>query len=190
MENQLHDLSGAVGRIEQHLLNKPPINAAAWTGVFLTFVAMMFGGVFGINTWVGLMLDPIESQVSIAREERATQQEFRHQAHYEFGLLHHSEKALDRETEELRDWLTRVDAQVNRNREQIAEAVVSRRAIGDYTRELSERHEHLANTVREFQAQAQFIHGQREELGKRVEAIDSQGSRVWFRDQKEKPADP
>ena len=33
--------------------------------------------------------------------------------------------------------------------------------------------------LEEFRAEAHFIHGQREELGKRVEDIDNQGSRRW-----------
>jgi predicted nucleic acid-binding Zn-ribbon protein len=37
----------------------------------------------------------------------------------------------------------------------------------------------LFNEVHNFQKDAHYIHGQREELGKRVEDIDNKGSRVW-----------
>ena len=44
--------------------------------------------------------------------------------------------------------------------------------------------EQQASETREFQKEAQFIHGQREELGKRVDDIDMHGSRRWNENRK------
>ena len=88
MEGQLTDLSHGVNRIEAHLLNKPPVNVAAWVAVVLTFVAMVVGLVWGMTNYIELTLGPTRIAMSNVIREVADLEAFQHETHYEIGVLH------------------------------------------------------------------------------------------------------
>lgn len=97
MEGQLSDVSGAVSRIEQHLLNKPTPNIQSLALTIVLGCATLF---FSLAQYVNLELTPIQNQIESRSDALQDFQDFKHQTHYEFGRLHEwkeqSEKKIDK----------------------------------------------------------------------------------------------
>lgn len=87
MEGQLSDVSSSVGRIEQHLLNKPPVNIVGWIGVFLTLVTFFGGTVLGLTNYIELVLEPVRVELVEAAEVRAKFADFKGHSLHEFGTI-------------------------------------------------------------------------------------------------------
>ncbi len=99
IEQQVSDIGTAVSRIEQHILNRPAFNVLGWTGVGITVLSLIGAALFAVVNYVTLMMDPvkqdivkneslIESRFEKLYDELDELEEFKHQTHYEFGVLH------------------------------------------------------------------------------------------------------
>ena len=88
IEGQVKDVSMSVGRIEQHLLNKPPVNITAWVSVVIGLITLFGGTVLALVNYVDLTLVPVRAE--LVQHDTALKQynEFKHQTHYEIGKIH------------------------------------------------------------------------------------------------------
>lgn len=135
MEGQISNLAVSQQRSEGKLdqlittMSQPrTINWAAWVGVGLTSVAMLIAGSFGIVSYTTLASAPLEQDVAQNREATEVLQTFQNQTHYEFGVFH-------TQTEDLPLLRERIRAL----EQKAAAAEVSRKAIGDYVKELGQK---------------------------------------------------
>lgn len=95
MEGQLSDVSGAVSRIEQHLLNKPEPNVTAWIGIAFGVLTFIVGLLWVVVQYVHLNNEPIQETMAARGEVLQEYTEFKHQTHYEFGGIHEWKAAYD-----------------------------------------------------------------------------------------------
>ena len=143
IEGQLQSFGAQLNRIEGSLLNKPPLLNF---GNVMSMMLAVAGLLYGINGFVDLRLAQMKegiernARISDRQEDRiAKQEEFQRQMHYEVGKF---QTRLD-EGESRRDrnenWIRGIDGRVREVERLTAESQVSRRAIGDYAKELGKR---------------------------------------------------
>lgn len=88
IEREVGSLGDQLTRIEHYLIDKPPVNYAAWVGVILTVILMFSGSLFAISEYVDLQLTPIRDELVAHERDVDKLREFQSQAHYEFGVIH------------------------------------------------------------------------------------------------------
>ena len=149
-DSRVTALEGAVGTIgtnqlrsEQKLdqlinsINAPKqINYAAWVGVGLTTLAMVLAGAFGLGSYIGLVNEP--QMIDIANNNKAIEKlgEWQQQTHYEFGVLHNNQVHVKDEISRLWQHIYKLEDVDSELEKQAAAAEVSRRAIGDFARDV------------------------------------------------------
>jgi hypothetical protein len=69
METKVDSMAGGISRIESAVLNKPPVNFAAWVGIALSIITISGGGFLLMTGYVDLTLEPLWDDVRDA--ERA-----------------------------------------------------------------------------------------------------------------------
>lgn len=197
MEGQISTIGQNQLRSEQKIdnlityLNQPKhINWAAWVGVGLTAIIMMVGGLFGVAQYVALVNEPQIQDIHYNRDQMQDYRAFQREMHYEVGRTVENEQHFQSEIDKLWDHIHALEEadkdvykEIRELIDRIARWEVGSKATGNYAQELSDRLDRLKNVVRDFQNEAQYIHGQREELGRRVDDIDNLGSRRWNRGQ-------
>lgn len=199
MEGSLSSLAANQQRTESKIdqvittLTQPKnVNWAAWVGICISVLVTLVAGTIGFTQYISLTQEPIKKEVEYNRDQTNDARRFQREAHYEFGVTHKNQEVVTREIDKLWEHVHNLEDRdevltdrIAENALKAAEAKVSRRAMGDYMQEKSNEVEHLKETVRVFQSEAQYVHGQRQGLDKQVQQIDNQGSRVWNKVNKE-----
>ena len=121
MESELSNVAAVTARIEHHLLNKPPVNFAAWVGIGITILSLAVAGLFGISQYIQLTLQPIQQALLSSEAVNAEYQQFRQQTAYELGVAETERKFLHKEIDHdheqlhaLRDNISRIDSEGSR----------------------------------------------------------------------------
>lgn len=96
MEGQLNDLSEGVARIEAYLLNRPAPNYLGWAAACLTGFSMLVGALWMVIQYVNLTQEPLRSDITHIEDRQNEFEEFKHQTHYEFGILHEYKRTQER----------------------------------------------------------------------------------------------
>lgn len=145
MEGQVNTLvlshNRTEGKIDQLIsnLNQPKhVNWAAWVGVALTFMAMSIGGLYGISQYITLTQAPIIEEVAYQRDITQTIRGFQRETHYEVGVQHTKNEWYKLEIERLWEHIHKQEEVDSDLRDRVARAEVSRKAIGDYVRQIDE----------------------------------------------------
>ena len=114
-------------RIETKLLNSPGgMNSSQVLGV-LTAVG---GVVFGLVTYFHTLISPIEKKVELYDQ-------FRYEMHYEIGVMQHSFENYDERWQHFDVLHHKQDDAIRALAEKAAAAEISRRAMGEYMKELA-----------------------------------------------------
>ena len=148
MEGQMHNIAANQTKDSQKLdnlvnvLNQPRnVNYAAWVGVGLTAVALLIGGTIGMVNYMQLTQDPLAKRVVGNTTDINDLHEFQRATHYRFGEY---EKLDGFHNGEITKLWQHVHKQEDIDREhdkKIAASEVARKAIGDYLKEHTGRHE-------------------------------------------------
>lgn len=123
-EAQLQDINEGISRLEGHLMNKGNIN---WVGIIIALA----GSIFGLSQYVELQQRPYIERLEVLRAEVKKLDEFRYAMHFEIG-------GIGKQLEDIERLWEHIHKQEDMDREHdqaVAEAKVSRKAIGDYLRE-------------------------------------------------------
>jgi hypothetical protein len=146
IESQLDSQGAQLSRIEQHLLHKPPTNYAAWVGVVLTLL-LMVGGLFaGAAKFTASQMDYIRDDIAKNAADLADVKGYqsidgRKQLDRAFELGRQTAEIigmigrLDHYDELYHD----LDRRVRAEEQKSAESRTSRKAIGDYAKELGRK---------------------------------------------------
>lgn len=121
IEQQVGVITTALARIEQHLMNKPPTNWAAWIGVFMTLTFGLVAGVYATGEYVNLQLLPVREEVSRNRSVIDEFHGFQKEVYYNRGRsdalveaqLRKNEK-VDIQLRTLQDHVQRIDSEGSR----------------------------------------------------------------------------
>lgn len=145
MEGQLTSISHSLSRTAQKLdtvisaINAPKdVNWIGLGALALSFLVALAGGAKFMTEYVALTMAPVNTAIVENSNLIVKLREFQHQTHYEFGGFHERGRQWDDEASRLWD---HIHKQEDIDREQdraIAEAVVARRAMGDYIRQIDE----------------------------------------------------
>ena len=114
IEQQVGALGAQLSRIENHLMNKPPINYAAWISLAVT---MFFGAIaytYAISAYVNNGIEPLREELAIRSATITEFRTFKEEAHYEQGVEDEFRR-WSRDIQKLHlDRLDRLDAEVDR----------------------------------------------------------------------------
>lgn len=146
IETQLDSQGAQLSRIEAHLLHKPPSNYAAWTGVGLS-VLLVFGGLLaGLATFTDTQLAHVRDDIdrtNISVRDLAEYQDIDKSKKLDRAF------ELGRQAAEIISMMGRLDhydelyhdldRRVRIEEQKSAESKTSRRAIGDYAKELGRK---------------------------------------------------
>lgn len=105
------------------------VNYAAWTGVFLTLIALLIGGTIGFSNYVTLTQAPLKELTEKNTTRVAGLRTFQQQTHYELGVVHEHRKTSDSEIALLREKMDKVVAEQ-------AKAEAERSETRDYLRDV------------------------------------------------------
>jgi hypothetical protein len=148
MEGQMSNIAANQAKDSQKLdnlvnaLNQPRnVNYAAWVGVGLTAVALLIGGTIGMVNYMSLTQDPLAEIVVGNTTDIDDLHEFQRATHYRFGEYEKMDKFHDSEIEKLWAHIHKQEEIDREHDKAIAASEVSRKAIGDYLREHTGRHE-------------------------------------------------
>lgn len=140
IKSQLSTQNEALQRIENSLLNRPSV----WnTGSIISLLGLVGSIVFGGAVYLESQMGNVEEDIHELAEYVDIQQEFRHQMHYEVGRMTQTVEEYDRKWDHFDMLMHKRDDRINEIEKKQAESTVSRRAIGDYARELGQRLEGL-----------------------------------------------
>jgi hypothetical protein len=151
MEGQLTGLGQSMSRIEAHMMDKPPFNAAPWIGIGLTILFAGIGGMFTGMKYIQLTQEPLRVDIqelwSADRLEREREQkvmEFIKQTHYEFGRITEWKDGHIDASNNHDSRFHSLEEKVGALQEQSAITQVALEAIGAYAKEQGARtDEHL-----------------------------------------------
>lgn len=92
MESQLASVADAMNRLEQHLLNKPE----KWnSGSIIALLSLVASIVIGGSVFLDSQLSHVKDDIVELTAEAKVNQEFRHQMHFEVGVMKHSFEVND-----------------------------------------------------------------------------------------------
>lgn len=145
MEGQLdsiaHSLSRTDTKIDQviHAINAPKdINWVGIGALCISMIVAMFGGARGMVEYVTITQAPILSTLDEHSDVLSHLREFQQQTHYEFGQFSTKAGQLEKEVERLWAHIHKQEDVDTVQNEKIAKAEISRRAMGDYIRQIDE----------------------------------------------------
>ena len=119
-------------RVEQAILNKPPVWNSNSILALLGFCATIVGGG---GLYMESQMNHVRDDINENYKKITVSEEFRHQAHYEFGVLHSTSEQVEEEVSRLWDHIHKLEDTDTLLRERTAAAEVSRKAIGNYVKE-------------------------------------------------------
>ena len=140
IEGRMDTFGAQLNRIEGALLNK----SSPWNISAIIALVMMVGALLmGISGYVDLQLGNLKQTVDRNTEVGDRQQDeldtletFRSEMHYEVGKMNKDTENFRSLADKHDGYHTELDARVRDLEKMAAESVVSRRAIGDYAKEL------------------------------------------------------
>lgn len=142
IEGQISQIGTQLNRMEAALLNKPPILNF---GNVMTMLLMLAGLLYGINSFVDLRLaqtnEGIERNSFITdkiMDRMEKQNEFQREMHYEVGRFQNSLADIESRRERNEAWIRGLDTRIRGVEQKAAAAEVSRKAIGDYTKDVDQ----------------------------------------------------
>ena len=140
IESQLTQVMGAVGRIEQHIISDKPEapNVVGWATLAFSILVGAVGMVFSMNTYFSSQMDPIRARLDVYESKTETLYDFRHQMHYEVGRFHEELKSNDLFHAKVEQKFNSIDERERVLSEEAAANKVSRKAMGDYIRQIDE----------------------------------------------------
>ena len=104
MEGQLTGLGQAMNRIEAHMMNKPPFNAAPWISIGLVILFAGIGGMFTGMKYIQLTQEPLRADIQDLRNEDRLErdreqriEDFMKETHYQVGLATTKDEHHDNE---------------------------------------------------------------------------------------------
>ena len=143
MEGQITTIGNNQLRSEQkidqliNVINSPrQVNWAAWAGVCLTIIIMIVGGLFGVAQYVALVNEPQVQDINYNRTSIGEMKEWQNQTHYEFGVSHSVQDRHSKDIEEMWDRMLEFNRDIADLRERVAKGEVSRKAIGDFVKDM------------------------------------------------------
>ena len=141
IESQLTSQGATLSRVEQHLLGmskgKEP-NVIGWIGLAVSGFLGVAGLVFSLAKYMDLQLQPIRAGLAANAEVHETLNAFRHQMHYEIGVLTTQKEDTKGEIKLLWNHIHKLEAQDTEHNKEIAHAQTARKAMGDYIRQIDE----------------------------------------------------
>lgn len=159
MESTISAVQMGQQRTEQKLdhliatLNAPTnVNWAAWVGVGLTALTLVFGGLFGTAQYISLVNEPQITDIDNNRGSIIDLKKFEREAQYEFGVMHETTEYVSSDLNKLWDHVHKL--------EKVDQATKS---------ELSEIEVGVAKTEVGIEA-----------LKESLDEIDRYGSRKWI----------
>jgi hypothetical protein len=147
IETQLGTQSQQLSRIEQHLLRpKEPVNYGVWVGIALTilfgFGSMIVAGTSYVDIQLGHMRSVMVTMRQTMDQHAAHRVEDQKEAAkdaYSQGIIRGELDALGHLVQHMDERRHALDERVTELEAAASAGEVSRKAIGDYTRELGER---------------------------------------------------
>ena len=145
IETQLGTQGQQLSRIEQHLLApKPPVNYGVWVGVGITllfgFGSLIMAGTGYVEVQLGHMrsaIDTIDTSIDKHRDDRAADAITAKNEAYSAGVLRGELTALGNLVHHMDERRHKADERIVRLEQKAAAGEVSRRAIGDYAKEIA-----------------------------------------------------
>ena len=148
MEGQMHNIAANQTKDSQKLdnlvnvLNQPRnVNYAAWVGVGLTAVALLVGGTIGMVNYMQLTQDPLAERVVGNTIDIDDLHEFQRATHYRFGEYEKLDGFHNNEITKIWQHIHKQEDIDREHDKKLAAAEVARKAIGDYIKEHTGRHE-------------------------------------------------
>jgi hypothetical protein len=121
-----------LNRIEQLLLNKPPM----WnTNTVLSLVLGVAGVFYGASQYVGYQVQPLEKEIVYLANQVERLNEISKQTYYEMGRLHFYVEKDEGDDVHLDARFHSLQDRVRITEREAAAASVSRKAIGNYSKE-------------------------------------------------------
>ncbi len=121
-----------LNRIEQLLLNKPPV----WnTNTVLSLVLAVAGVFYGASNYVGYQVGPLEKEVTMLYKRVEEHDEMSRQTYYEMGRLHLYVEQDDKDDSHLDQRFHSLQDRVRTTERGAAASSVSRKALGEYSKE-------------------------------------------------------
>lgn len=140
IEGRLTSFGDQLNRIEQSMLNRAPIVS---TSNILTIMTMVAALLYGISGYVNLQLDnqaeDIHRNTSLSdrqQDQIEALKQFQREMHYEVGSLNQKHEASVAWRNRHEDRSETVDARLQEVEQRAAAAEVSRRAIGDFVKDV------------------------------------------------------
>lgn len=130
---QLDAQGTQLNRIEQAILNKPPLLNF---GVLFSIIGMVGTLLYGITSYVGLQMGYLAEDVNRNSEIVSGLQEFQREAHYEVGRFGTKIDNLEQDSKHFDEMRHALEDRVNKLESQSSAAKVSRKAMGDYMQDL------------------------------------------------------
>jgi len=145
IETQLGTQGQQLSRIEQHLLApKPPVNYGVWVGVGITllfgFGSLIMAGTGYVDVQLGHMresIHTIDASIDKYRDDRAEDAVVDKAEAYEAGVIRGELSALGHLVQHMDERRHKADERIVKLEEKAAAGEVSRRAIGDYAKEIA-----------------------------------------------------
>jgi hypothetical protein len=147
IETQLGTQGQQLNRIEQHLLApKPPVNYGVWVGIAITllfgFGSLIMAGTSYVDVQLGHMrgaISKIDTSIDKYRDDRAADAITAKNEAYSAGVLRGELNALGGLVQHMDERRHKADERIVELEKKAAAGEVSRRAIGDYAKELGEK---------------------------------------------------
>lgn len=109
MEAQIADISHSMGRIETLLLNKQETSPLAWFGVIFSVLTLCGGLLAAMVTYFSMSTEPLRDKMLEHEKYVSEFSDFKHQTHYEMGMLHEWKRATDERIEDVKQSVEKVD---------------------------------------------------------------------------------
>lgn len=141
IETQLTTQGATLSRVEQHILGmskgKEP-NVVGWIGLVVTGFLGVLSLVFTLAKYMDLQMAPLRASLLDNEEVHEVFNDFRHQQHYEVGVLHENKTVQQQEIARLWEHIHKLEEMDKDHATRLAQGEVSRKAIGDYVRQIDE----------------------------------------------------
>lgn len=154
LKEQLTTQGATLTRIEAHIMNKPAPNYIGILSLGVTILIGALGLTGGMAAFMNTQIGHVRDDVQALWENNKTQEEFRHQMHYEIGGLTHADKQHDSEITKLWNHIHKLEEEDKKHINLIKENQMRSRAIGDYVEKMDEVGTHWGNTISKDAAQA------------------------------------
>ena len=145
IETQLGTQGQQLSRIEQHLLTpKPPVNYGVWVGLGITllfgFGSLIMAGTGYVDIQLGHLrtsVANINTDIDAISEYESDRNALRADEAYNRGVARGEINSLSEMIKHMDERRHRADERIVRLEEKAAAGEVSRRAIGDYAKEIA-----------------------------------------------------